>query len=90
MNDIPKFIILYWLREKPKGPPTLKHSVFYTEDDLIAGIKNIRGNYNVFTVGAEYESMAYFQRLFDEEKIDQDRQTYERLKQRFEGNGETN
>lgn len=94
MNDTiigPKFVLKYWERKtRDAKPPVLQHAVFYNEDDLIKAIKTVRGNYFIFEVGKQFEQKSYFDNLFEQERIEEERKQYEILKQKFEGNGETN
>lgn len=84
----PKFVVKWWTTKKARyEKPELRHSVFYNEDDLIKGLKNIHGNYFVFTVGKIYENKEYFDALFLEDRLEKERQEYLKLKQKFEGDG---
>lgn len=92
MNDIvkkPLYLIKYWswnnIPRTRGAKPALDYDVAYTEEELMELIKGISGNYFIFTVGAQYESKEYFDSLFQQEKINKEREVYEKLKQKFEG-----
>lgn len=86
MNTTPKYLVLYFIKEtrNSKLVVSLRHIIFYNEEDLLTGLKSIQGNYAVYSVGAEYQSKSYFDLLFQEEKMKKDRELYEKLKQRFD------
>lgn len=87
----PKYIVKYWEKTiRNRSAPILKHLVFYTEETLVEGVRKIRGNYFVFEVGKEYAQKSYFDNIFLEEKLAIEKAEFERLKQKFESNGETN
>lgn len=89
--EAPKFVLKYWVKErKDFGPPTLKHAVFYNEETLIEFIRNIHRNYFVFETGKPYKSKDEFDKMFADEKLEKERQDFERLKQKFEKDGNNN
>jgi len=84
--ETPKFIVKYWIKENRNrnSPPVLSHAVFYSEDSLIKGLRNVQGNYFVFTIGNEYKSKSEFDKIFLEEKETKEREEYLKLKQKYE------
>lgn len=83
----PRFLVKYWEASTFSKPRTLKHAVFYSEDELLKGLRNIYGNYFIFNIGEQYKSKENFDEIFKQEKIENERQEFERLKQKF---GNTN
>lgn len=85
-NTIPKYLIKFWKRvDRSTKPPVPDFKACVSDEELIDFLRNIHTNYFVYTVGAEYESRAYFDRIFDQEKIDAEHQEYLKLKQKYEG-----
>lgn len=90
-NLVPKYLVRYFVRSDSRKsisainkPLIPAHAVFYDDDTLTAGVRNIQGNYTIYKIAEEVYSKSYFDALFLEERNEKERQEFLKLKQKFE------
>lgn len=89
MKDIikqPLYVIKHFIYEGAHwgGKPSLTHTIIYEESDLLPKVREIKGNYWVFSCGELTYEKSYFDLIFEEERIAEERNIYEKLKQKYE------
>ena len=81
----PLFVIQYWKREpKSSQAPAITFEICHTEEELIAFLRKVYGNYTIYKVGGEYESKTHFDKIFKQEKEEVEKQEYLKLKAKYD------